>query len=334
METEGSARRLRTSVALCTHNGERFVAEQVRSILGQSEAPIEIVVSDDASTDATVEVIRATVSEHAGGPVELRVLENAVPLGVTKNFEQAMLACTGDLIALSDQDDRWAPNRLEAAVTRFAENPDLSLLHGDARLVDERGGATGPTLFGALGVSAWERERIRSGHAMDVFLRRNLVTGATTVVRKSLLENAALFPQGWVHDEWLGVIAAATGRVDFVDDSLVDYRQHGGNQIGATKLNLAGKFGRLREPRTRRNERLAANAATLVERLERLGNRVPADILHAAKGKLEHERVRLALPAGRIARIRPVLREASSGGYRRFGLGLQDVLRDLVQPAD
>jgi glycosyltransferase involved in cell wall biosynthesis len=103
------------SVALCTHNGERFITEQVRSILAQSYPPAELVLSDDASSDRTVAVATAIVEEHNRdhGDVRLVVMENRPALGVAANFAQAIAACTGDLVALSDQDDRWAPERLE-----------------------------------------------------------------------------------------------------------------------------------------------------------------------------------------------------------------------------
>ena len=109
---------MRISVALCTHNGARYVTEQVESILRQTLPPDEIVLSDDASTDDTVALVRAALAAHPN--VELRVFENDPALRVTKNFEQAVVACTGDLVALSDQDDIWAPDRLERIAEVFA----------------------------------------------------------------------------------------------------------------------------------------------------------------------------------------------------------------------
>jgi hypothetical protein len=103
------------------------------------------------------------------------------------------------------------------------------------------------------------------------------------------------------------------------------------DQIGATKLTFLGKVKRVLEPRERRNQRLATNAATLVERMTALG--VEQSVLDRARGKLRHEQARLALPIGRIRRIGPVLREVASGRYGSFGRGAPDILRDLVQPA-
>ena len=325
------------SVALCTRNGERFIAEQVASILLQTRLPQELIVSDDGSTDATLDLIEGAIADfgasHPEHGIRLTVLRNPVALGVVRNFEQAISAASGDLIALCDQDDRWHPRRIELAVAEFERRPEVLLVYGDARLVDDRGEPLRHSLFEALAVSAAERSEVRGGNALAALMGRNLVTGATTMIRRTLLIAALPFPEEWVHDEWLAAIAATTGSIDFLDEEIIDYRQHGANVIGAERLGFAARLGKLREPRSQRNHLLAARASVLVDRLAQLGTAVPAADLDLARGKLAHEEVRLSLPRGRLSRIAPVTRELRSGGYRRFGRGLQDVLRDLVQPA-
>lgn len=325
-------KRVRVSVALCTHNGAEFLGEQLSSILGQSRPPHELVLSDDASTDGTVELAAGIMAGHP--EVDFRVLRNDPPLGVTKNFERAVKATTGELIALSDQDDVWHSGRLERIIAEFEARPELLLLHGDARLVDASGSPLGRALFEAIDTTAWELERINSGHAFEALVRRNLATGATVVFRRDLLERALPFPGSWVHDEWLAVIAAASGHgtVDFLAEPLVDYRQHGGNQIGARKLGPAGKLRRLMEPRRQRNARLVAAFDELERRLAQLP--VAPDVLAVAREKAEHERVRNRYPEGRLRRVAPVLREFRTGRYALSGRGLPDVVRDLLQPVD
>ena len=326
----------RVSVALCTYNGSEFIEEQLRSILGQAVPAQEIVVSDDGSTDGTpAEVDRVFAAwqvENPGQVVALRLIRNPVPLGVTANFEQALTACTGDLIALSDQDDVWPPERLALLAAEFRARPELELLHTDARLVDEAGRPTGRTLLATLGVSPAERAAEHEGHAFDILLRRNIVTGATVMLRRGLVERARPFPAAWVHDEWLSIVAAATGQVDLLELPLLDYRQHAGNQIGASSLDAAGKLGRLRAPRTARNARLLARAQALQARSAGLQPAPSDKALALIDFKLAHERRRSTLPALRAARVASVLEGWRAGDYRRFGLGLQDVLRDLLQP--
>lgn len=335
-----SQTQLSVSVALCTHNGAQYVAEQLRSILHQTVLPVQVVVSDDASSDATVSIVKEVFArfraEHNGSAPVLTVLLNEQPLGVTANFEQATLACTSDLIALSDQDDVWVQNRLERMVAEFASRADLTLLHSDARLVDGEGNPLGGTLSEAIGLSAWERRHIHDGAALDVLLRRNVVTGATTVFRRSLLDSAVPFPAAWVHDEWLAIVAAITGRVDFLPEPLTDYRQHASNQIGAAKPTLGDKISRVREPRTQRNRRLRARAEALHERVAGTAdNGVPdtvsADIVDLVRRKVAHERFRSGLHTVRAFRLFPILWEAASGSYRRFGRARYDMLRDLLQ---
>ena len=324
------------SVALCTYNGAAYLEEQLLSIFGQSTRPDELVVSDDGSTDETLTVLERVVeawrAEDAAHAVEVVVLRNATALGVTANFEQALAACSGDLIALSDQDDVWQPARLEIMVAEFKRRPELGLLHSDARLVDAAGAPLGQTLLAALGVSSSNRAEVHDGGAFGVLLRRNIVTGATTILRREVVERSRPFPESWVHDEWLAMVAALTGEVDFLDETLVDYRQHSGNQIGASSLDAAGKLGRLSAPRTARNERLLARAEALQERAAKFVPTPSVDTLEKVDAKLAHERMRSALPAARPRRIRPVASAWRVRDYNRYGLGLQDALRDLVQP--
>ena len=323
------------SVALCTYNGAAHVAEQLGTILGQTLAPHEIVVSDDGSSDDTVQIIEATFAAwqqaHPDARIALRVVRNPTPLGVTANFEQALALCIGDLLALSDQDDLWPSGRLARMTVEFTSRPTLQLLHTDARLIDATGQPLGTTLFRTLGVSPADQQTVHAGRAVDLLLKRNIATGATMMLRREFLEAARPFPVGWVHDEWLAVVAAVTGAVDLIEEPLVDYRQHDAQQIGASSLDTVGKFARLRASRGERNARLLSRANALNERAPRLPG-VTAPILAAIAAKVAHEQTRSALPAQRIRRLVPILREWRRGRYRSYGLGVQDILRDLVQP--
>lgn len=330
-----NASRLTVSVALCTYNGSRFIAEQLRSILAQSPPPDQLVISDDGSTDGTLDVVRAELAAQparARAKLQVTILENASPLGVTRNFEGAVRACTGDIIALSDQDDVWMSGRLARAKEEFATRPDLLLLHSDARLVDDDGVPIGQTLFEAIEFTPGEQREVKDGNAFAVLVRRNVVTGATVLFRRNLLNHAIPFSDVWVHDEWLAIIASIMGTVDFDSERFIDYRQHTGNQIGAAKPTLRVKISRLREPRDERNQHLVGRIEALLGRVIGLGDAVPAGVLEIVVKKLEHERFRRDLPVTPLFRVVPVLREVSAGGYRRFGRAHYDVLRDLVQP--
>lgn len=325
---------LDVSVALCTRNGARYLPEQIRSICAQVPLPREIVVSDDGSSDDTLAVVQRTLAECGMAErIALRVFSNVPPLGVTRNFEQAVRACSHALIALCDQDDAWHPGRLARMVAQFEARPDLLLLHTDARLVDAELAPLGSTLFHALEVQPAELAAIAAGEAFGVLLRRNLVTGATTVLRKTLLDAALPFAPEWVHDEWLAAVAAATGRMDVLPEPTIDYRQHASNQIGARRLSLSEKVAKAFAARGDKHVARLRRAEALLQRLQQLGDRVPAGYLAAQRAKVAHQRFRAELPAARPLRLLPILAEAARGRYARFGRGAHAIAQDLLEHA-
>src|ERR1700759_3492324 len=138
----------RLSVALCTYNGGGFLYQQLKSIAEQSRLPDEVVACDDGSTDGTVALLREFAASVS---FPVRIIENAQNLGVTANFAQAIGLCTGDLIALSDQDDIWYPNRLSRCEEEFNLDARVDLIFSDANLIDEQGRETAQTLWQRLG---------------------------------------------------------------------------------------------------------------------------------------------------------------------------------------
>lgn len=318
------------SVALCTYNGARYVRDQLESIFAQGELVSEIVVADDGSADDTLEVVRASV-DAAGWSGRVRVLTGGGH-GVTANFERAVRACRGELVALSDQDDLWLPGRLAAQLERLAETPGAELLFANAELVDADAHPLGATLFEHLEVGERELSAFERGEAFPSLLRRNIVTGATVVFRRRLLEHALPFPREWVHDEWLAIVAAATASVVPLNRPVTAYRQHGGNEIGVAAPTLSRKVRRVLQPRGSRNRDLAVRSTVLADRLEQLD--VSAEVVAAARAKAAFERFRADLPAARPRRVVPVLARAMTGHYARYASqGTMDVVRDLAQPA-
>lgn len=320
------------SVALCTRNGAAYLPAQVRSICQQDRAPIEIVLSDDGSRDDSVEVVRTTMADcGAAGRIALTVFRNDPALGVTRNFEQAVTACRGTLIALCDQDDLWRADRLATMAAVFDRRPALLLLHTDARLVDGNLQPLGQTLFEGLEVRADELAGIHAGRAFGVLMHRNLVTGATTLFRRRLLDVALPFAAQWVHDEWLAALAAATGEMDVLEDCLIDYRQHASNQIGVRRLGLKAKIAKAFAPRGDKHAQRLVRAQVLLDRLQSLGGQVPAQVLAAAREKVAHQRFRAQLPAPRLLRPLPIAIEALRGRYARYDRGWQAIVQDLLE---
>jgi Glycosyl transferase family 2 len=312
---------VRTSVAICTYNGAGFIAAQLESILAQSPAPDEIVVCDDLSTDSTVEIVRGIAAR--GGPA-FRIEVNRDRLGVAHNFEKAVGLSTGDLILLSDQDDVWLPGKIARLAAAF-ERPEVTAAFSDARLVDAELRDLGPTLWSTL-----EFTPPRSPAAMLRLLqRRNVVTGATLAFRRALLPLVAPIPASplFLHDWWIGLLAAAMGEVAAIPEPLILYRQHGGQHVGA---ELAGPRSR-RGPALDRDAGHALQIATLRSALERLaGHGARPEALAALREQIAHLERRAALPPGRLERLPLVAAELASGRYRRWSRGAASAARDLL----
>jgi len=318
---------VKISVALCTRNGARYLEAQLRSILDGTRVPDEIVLSDDASTDATIAIGSRVLGASR---VRHRILENPTALGVTANFEQAVRATAGDVIVLSDQDDVWHPTRLARVESDFTAT-GLLLRHSDARLVDDLGADLGTTLFTRLRVRPDEVAAIADGRAFATYLRRNLATGATTAFRRELLEDALPFPPEWVHDEWLAILAAARAGVRLVREPEIDYRLHGANQIGVAEPTLRYRIARVLRDSGDRAALLARRSEVLAERLAARGF---PEAGGQAAAKADFEASRSRLPALRIARVPGIVRGLGAGDYRRFASQRSlDALRDLFRPA-
>jgi len=315
------------SVVVCTYNGEKFLREQLQSILEQTRPPDEIIISDDGSSDSTLDIVdEIRTSATTSNSQRWRVLTRETPVGVSGNFASALLEAGGDFIALADQDDVWEPDRLEKALGEFRDG--VLLVHSDATLVDAFGQPMG-RLMPALRLTGREKSSLLRRRALDVLLRRNVITGATTVIRSSLLQQALPIPEGWVHDEWLGLVAAIQDGVVFLDSPLMCYRQHGSNEIGANKTDYGEAKKRLQEKRTdffqrklRRNEGISAMVAQQPPWLSPTAQ-------SALEAKTDFDRWRSALPPSRPQRILPVFRRWLSGDYGRYARGYLDVIRDF-----
>lgn len=320
---------LRISVVLCTYNGEAYLAEQLRTLLVQSRLPDEVVIGDDASSDGTWAIVEAFAAMARTRDVVVNGVRRAERLGYVANFSRTLELATGDLVFLCDQDDAWHPDKVAIIEQRFREEASLTLVHTDARLVSADGSDLGHSLFEALELTPVERLRVSSSRALEVYLRRNIATGATTAFRRGLLRQALPIPGSWIHDAWLAAFAAATGKVSLIDDPLIDYRQHNGNQIGMRRRTIKD---RLQEFRLPRGEELRATAV----RLEVLGERLAEngalaqvnDVLDMRTHILR--RIRIG-ERPLLSRVPTIASEWLAGGYTRFATGTRSALRDLLR---
>lgn len=324
--------RPRLSIVMCTFNGASYLQQQLESLLVQTLLPDEIVIGDDGSTDATLGLLQAFRDRVERAGIELRLRQNPRNLGYVENFTAGLCQSSGELVFLCDQDDVWHPDKLARMTAAFENDPSLLLLHSDARLVDAQGALLHCSMFEALQLTAQEKQTIHTGAAFEVVLRRSFVTGATAGLRRELIDLALPVAPGWIHDEWLAAVASAAGRLDFIDEALVDYRQHGANQIGARKRTLAMKWRELLLPRGR----LLAEEARRLQPLEQFLQQAAFAGATGRARQIEHKRThferRVAIgQLPRWRRIPAIWREARQGSYRRYGTGVRSMLRDLLR---
>ena len=238
------------SIALCTYNGEKFLKEQLDSILQQTLLPDELVVCDDRSSDGTLDILREF---EKSAPFAVRIFHNETNLGPINNFAKAISLCQGDWISLCDQDDLWLPNKLELLGRKMVQlETSLGkhtpiLIHTDAVVTDRN--------LKEIGKSLWEFQCTypEKGHELSKLLNQSLVTGCTTLVNRALCSKALPLPENalMMHDWWFTLVASAFGRIESIPEPTILYRQHGANDTGAKKWGILKAFQSLLDIKNR-----------------------------------------------------------------------------------
>ena len=199
------------SIALCTYNGERFLKEQLDSIVGQTYSNIELITVDDCSTDNTLKILQ----EYAERYPFIKIYLNPTNLGYIKNFEKALRLCKGAFIALSDQDDIWQKNKIEKQVEAIGDN---ILIYHDSKFIDYQGNPLNKNMSDVM--------NFYRGDQPEAFLFFNCISGHSVLLKRELLDYLLPFPDTYFHDWWMGFVATNQGRIDYLNDTLVHYRQH------------------------------------------------------------------------------------------------------------
>lgn len=216
---------MRISIAMATYNGAKYLREQLDSFLHQTRLPDELVVCDDGSSDATLEILEVFRQQV---PFSVHIYRNETNLGYIKNFEKAMSLCAGDIIFLSDQDDFWLSNKLEVVEKLFALKPNLMVVVNDQYIADS-----------SLKLSTYTT----LGNAKAVGLTESwLVAGCCTAIRRVFFPIVLPIPENaHGHDAWINKLAEALGLRYVHAVPLQYYRRHGEN----TSNSFASKLGKV-----------------------------------------------------------------------------------------
>lgn len=225
---------MKTSVAMCTYNGARYIQEQLKSILSQTRKVDEIVICDDGSKDETLDIIQHTAQLSS---VTIRVIQNKENLGFFKNFLQAISLCTGDIIFLSDQDDVWRDDKVEKICDWFNSHVGKDVVFTDALLIDDHNHEfTKDTLWERVGFDAHMQKYFDNGYAQEIWTINNRATGATMAFRRSFVEREKLSLYNLpAHDYIISLLAVIENRCGYIKERLTSYRIHSYQTIGAAK---------------------------------------------------------------------------------------------------
>ena len=325
------------SIAMCTYNGERFLREQLESIAKQTLVPSELVVCDDGSIDHTPEIVD-DFARAASFPV--RFVRNSQNLGPTRNFEKAIGLCSGDFIALSDQDDIWSQHKLARQSELLARDPELGGVFSDARIIDDRSGETGQRLWAQYFFTSRKQRIFRAGRAAAVMIQGNVVTGATLMFRAKLRRFFSPIPPSSFHDDWIAWMIIVYSKLGLIEEPLIQYRVHRDQQVGL--INLAPDRSlplrkRLAKARDEEGALHLAHARYVKAEMDVLEKRVleandlkAQAILPVLRNKVEFFSGRGTPHKNSLQRLRFILRNADRyRQYERTG-AWNCFLRDLV----
>lgn len=219
-------------ILLAAFNGEEYISQQIDSIINQTYSDWKLYISDDCSTDSTLEIVKSYIEKH---PSKIFLIENTKSSGSAMNhFFRLLQHAKSNYIMFCDQDDVWLPDKIILTLEKMKEsenNYDKDkpiLIYTDLIVADEKLNVISNSMF------KYQSLRINN-NKLNALLAQNNVTGCTVMINKKLLEIVKnnIPKSSIMHDWWLALVAATFGDVVFIDKPTVLYRQHSNNQVGA-----------------------------------------------------------------------------------------------------
>lgn len=227
----------KVEVLMATYNGGKYIREQLDSILQQSHSNISILVSDDSSTDNTRQILEDYKKQF---PDKIQILPSQNrKLGIIGNFSYLLEHSKEDYTMFADQDDVWLPHKISAMLERMKHYEAVNgkntpiLVHSDLIVTDEK--------LNVISSSLWDFQKINPRlSSFNRILVENTITGCASIFNRALTQLITPIPvSATLHDWWLGLVASALGKVYYMNQQTVLYRQHGNNVLGAKTWNLS-----------------------------------------------------------------------------------------------
>ncbi len=222
---------MKISVALCTYNGEKYIKEQLDSILNQTTRVDEIVICDDRSTDNTMDIVKQYENKY---PDIFRIFINEQTLKSVKNFEKAIFLCTGEITFLSDQDDFWYPEKVSVMMESFLAQPNMKAFCSNGFLMDENSEIIADHFTKWDVYEKYSAENPHHDTFNFLIQKGNFSTGATMAINTDFAKSTFPIPevQDFHHDEWITLLATVEGKMGFINQKLINYRVHSSQQVG------------------------------------------------------------------------------------------------------
>lgn len=215
------------NILMATYNGRRYVAKQVESILNQTYSDFRLIISDDCSTDSTLKILE----EYEAKDRRVEIFRQGENSGIVNNFEFLISKVRSEYFMFADQDDIWEPDKIEKSIKKM-EAEDLDLVYTDLEVVDSRLKQIAPSYWTLKGLDY----RIKKYNNFESLYLNNFVTGCTMLVKSKWINDFLPLPKNnkyVLHDYWISLIVSQSGKIGYLDEPTVKYRQHSNNKIGS-----------------------------------------------------------------------------------------------------
>ena len=218
----------KVDILLATYNGEKYIREQIDSILNQTYTEFRLLISDDGSKDKTREILE----EYKNKDSRIQIFMQENNLGVVKNFEFLLEKVEAKFYMFSDQDDIWKKEKIEKSLNKIKEGFDL--VYSDLEVVDENLNVTYESYWKLKGIYS----KIKKYNNFESLYLNNFVTGCTIISKKELINKFLPLPNTSkyvLHDYWISLILSQDGKIAYIEEPLIKYRQHKNNKVGSKK---------------------------------------------------------------------------------------------------
>lgn len=230
-------------ILMPTYNGEKYLKEQIDSILNQSYKNIKLIISDDFSTDSTSKIL----DDYKKKDNRIEVFYQPKNIGVVNNIEFLIKNVKASFFMLADQDDYWLVDKVKKSIELLNDN-NADILLGDLEVVDEKLNTIYPSFNDYMLLSRKINKYINSNKLNYLY---NCFTGCTICAKSQIIDKILPLPNNSkfvIHDFWIGLMASLNGKVVYMPEKYIKYRQHGNNQLGTEKISHGfSKFEQVRE---------------------------------------------------------------------------------------